>query len=245
MKHVILAAGMGTRLFPITLETPKVLLNVGSTTLLGHQIENSLRAKDIHEIMVVAGYKNQAIEEYLRKNFGAEASISTAFNPDFRINNPIYSIKVAMPTVESDDFLITNGDVYYTHSLLRRLIAQEEGVTMVISPYRDQTERAMSAHVSNGRMVAIHPHPPENDSYESPGLVVVKGEEARNVFYHSTARLYKRYLGETHYWHDILNEVKLEVPIKTIMIDSETWGEVDNKEDLISVDRLSRKLYED
>lgn len=236
---------MGTRLFPITLEIPKVLLPVGSTTLLKHQVETSLRVSEIDQIVVVTGYKSHLVEAYLAKHFGDKGNITTVFNSHFEINNPIYSIECAMPGTPNDDFLLTNGDVYYPPSLLRQIVSQGEGVTMVISPYRDQTNRAMSVHFSQDRMVAIYPHAPERDSYESPGIVVVKGSEARNAFYHATKRLYKRYLGEPHFWHDILNEVKLEIPIKTLRVNDEMWGEVDDREDLESLERLSRNLYDD
>jgi choline kinase len=245
MKHIILAAGMGTRLFPDTLETPKVLLPIAGRTLLFHQIHHSLGEDEIKHIVVVTGYKSEQVDDYIVKNFKNELRVTTVFNSDFEINNPIYSLIAAMPEIEDEDFLITNGDVYYPPSLLREVVAQPEGISMVISPYRDRSSRAMSVHFSQGRMVAIYPHAPELDSYESPGIVFVKGSEARNIFFHATERLYKRHLGQPHFWHDILNEAKLEMPIQTLTVREDIWGEVDEQDDLESVEKLSRDTYGD
>ena len=242
MRHIILAAGMGTRLFPTTLDLPKVLLKVGGTTLLSNQVDISLRFTIITQITVVTGYLAEQINEYIAK-LQSNNRVNTVYNEHFTINNPIYSLYVAMPVAYDEDFMITNGDVYYGQSLMRHFIeTSETGITMAISPYRDHSGRAMTVHVSQGRMVAIYPHAPERDAYESPGIVVVKGEEARNVFYHSMARLYKRYLGQPHYWHDILNEAKLEFPIQVQMIGEEAWGEVDTESDLAQVNEARARI---
>ncbi len=242
MRHIILAAGMGTRLFPITLDLPKVLISVGGTTLLANQVDISLRFSRITEITVVTGYLAEKINEYVAK-LQSNNRVNTVYNENFMINNPIYSLHAAMSLTYDEDFMITNGDVYYGQSLVRHFIeTSSTGITMAISPYRDLSGQAMTVHVSQDRMVAIYPHAPESDAYESPGIVVVKGEEARNVFYHSMMRLYKRYLGQPHYWHDILNEAKLELPIQFQMIGEETWGEVDTESDVIQVNDVRRRI---
>lgn len=242
MRHVILAAGLGTRLFPATLDLPKVLIPVAGTTLLANQLDVSLRIKEISQITVVTGYKSALIDDYIAK-LDSEGKVSSVYNPDFEINNPIYSLQVAMPQAYDEDFLVTNGDVYYGQSLIRKLLENcGDGVSLMVSPYRDYSGQAMSVHVESGRMVAIYPHAPEANAYESPGIVLVKGDEARNVFYHSLVRLYKRHLGQAHYWHDILNEVKLELKIKVQVVGEEEWGEVDTESDLSKVNEVGRRI---
>ena len=55
MKGIILAAGMGTRLRPLTLNTPKSLIEIKGETLIERQIR-FLREKGVEEIVVVTGY---------------------------------------------------------------------------------------------------------------------------------------------------------------------------------------------
>lgn len=242
MRHIILAAGKGIRLLPATLELPKVLLKVGSTTLLANQVDVSSRLETISQIVVVTGYLSEAIEAYVRE-LGNDRHVSTIFNENFEINNPIYSLYAVIGPESTDDLLITNGDVYYGQALIRQILSESKtGITMAISHYRDHSGRAMTVHVSDGRMVSIYPHAPESNAFESPGIVVVKGDEARNVFYHSMVRLYKRHLGQPHFWHDILNEAKLELPIQTHLISDESWGEVDTASDLALLNTTSGRI---
>ena len=55
MRAILLAAGMGTRLRPLTLDTPKSLIEVNGRPLLERQIE-FLRERGVEEIIVVTGY---------------------------------------------------------------------------------------------------------------------------------------------------------------------------------------------
>ena len=62
MIGVILVAGMGTRLMPLTKDIPKALLEINNTTLLERMIKNCINV-DINKFIVIAGYnKNQVIE---------------------------------------------------------------------------------------------------------------------------------------------------------------------------------------
>ena len=66
MRAILLAAGMGTRLRPLTLTTPKSLISVNGQPMLERQIE-FLKEKGIDEIIVVTGYLNEKFE-YLKEN---------------------------------------------------------------------------------------------------------------------------------------------------------------------------------
>ena len=61
MRAIILAAGMGTRLRPITLTTPKSLIKIGNETLIERQI-HFLREKGIDEIIIVTGHLAEKFE---------------------------------------------------------------------------------------------------------------------------------------------------------------------------------------
>ena len=63
MKAIILAAGLGSRLMPLTKEMPKSMLKVGGKPILEWIVEN-LKSCGIHEIFIVTGYKQDKIKEY-------------------------------------------------------------------------------------------------------------------------------------------------------------------------------------
>ena len=66
LKGVILAAGDGGRLLPITLKTPKVLLEVAGRPIIQYPLE-ALHASGVDNIAVVVGYKSEAIIDHLER----------------------------------------------------------------------------------------------------------------------------------------------------------------------------------
>ena len=86
MKAIILAAGMGTRLRPITLTTPKSLIEVAGTSLIERQIE-FLRAKGIEDIIVVTGYLAEKFD-FLKDQYG----VTLIHNDQYESYNNFYTM---------------------------------------------------------------------------------------------------------------------------------------------------------
>ena len=86
MRAILLAAGMGTRLRPLTLDTPKSLVEVNGKPMLETQIE-FLKAKGINEIIVVTGYLNKKFE-YLKDKY----EVKLVHNDKYDIYNNIYTM---------------------------------------------------------------------------------------------------------------------------------------------------------
>ena len=70
MRAILLAAGMGTRLRPLTLKTPKPLIKVNGESMIEKQIK-SLKEIGIDEIIVVTGYLNEKFE-FLKEKYGVK-----------------------------------------------------------------------------------------------------------------------------------------------------------------------------
>lgn len=70
MRAILLAAGMGTRLRPLTIDTPKSLINVNGKPMLETQIE-FLKEKGIDDIIVVTGYLSEKFE-YIKEKYGVK-----------------------------------------------------------------------------------------------------------------------------------------------------------------------------
>ncbi|MGC8812291.1 MAG: bifunctional sugar-1-phosphate nucleotidylyltransferase/acetyltransferase [Candidatus Aenigmatarchaeota archaeon] len=107
MKAVILAAGKGTRAFPLTENKPKCMLNVLNRPLLYYIVEK-LKNLGIEEMGIVVGYKDKKIKEYFGKNFKyfkQKKLLGTA--------NALYQAR----NFVDGKFLVLNGDVYFEDSL--------------------------------------------------------------------------------------------------------------------------------
>lgn len=110
MRAILLAAGMGTRLRPLTLETPKSLIEINGKPLLERQVE-FLKEKGINEIIVVTGYLNEKFE-YLKEKYG----VKLVFNDKYDIYNNIYSMYLVREYL-ADSYVI-DADVYINRNFI-------------------------------------------------------------------------------------------------------------------------------
>lgn len=110
MKAIILAAGKSSRLYPITLERPKCLLEVGKQSIIERQID-MLNKQGIDDILVVVGYK----KEVIRDAVGDKVRYAE-YNDYEKTNNlfTLWSIKDEL----DDDFILLFSDVIIEENIL-------------------------------------------------------------------------------------------------------------------------------
>ena len=109
MRAMILAAGLGKRMQPLTDDLPKPLLKVGEKTLIEHQIER-LVAGGVTGIVINHFYLGGMIEELLGNGSKYGTSISYSKEP-IRLETAGGIIK-ALPKLEDDCFLVVNADIW-------------------------------------------------------------------------------------------------------------------------------------
>ncbi len=124
MKAMILAAGLGTRMRPLTLTTPKPLLAVGDKRLIEYHIER-LVAAGVTDLVINHAWLGQQIEDYLGtgERYGARIQYSAESEP----LETGGGIRKAMPLLCEDGdnpFILINGDLFSTHPLSRLLDVQ-------------------------------------------------------------------------------------------------------------------------
>jgi HAD superfamily hydrolase (TIGR01450 family) len=119
MKAVILAAGIGSRLRPITDKKPKTLIEVNGKAMLGY-ILDALQDSSIKEIGVCTGYRESLIKEYCCSNY-PQLSFSFFSNCEYAVTNNMYSLYLAKEFLD-DDFLLMNADLVFSKSIIERLM---------------------------------------------------------------------------------------------------------------------------
>lgn len=110
MIGVILAAGMAKRLRPLTDTKPKCLLEVGSSTLLQRTVD-AMIAVGIREIVVVTGYREEMIRDFLLTYHSSLITYHFLHNADYAHNNNIYSLWMAGQVVRGREFLLMDSDI--------------------------------------------------------------------------------------------------------------------------------------
>lgn len=111
---IILAAGVGSRLRPLTADRPKCLLDVGGQTLLDRQLE-ALRRAGVLDVAIVTGYRGDQIRARV------DASVRIIDSPRFEDTNSLYSLWLARDCL-TGGAVILNSDVLAPSALFSRLL---------------------------------------------------------------------------------------------------------------------------
>lgn len=123
MKAVILGAGQGTRLRPITNTIPKCMVQFGGRALLDWQ-EAALMGSSVTALAVVAGYKADVIQETGRH---------VIYNPRFEDTNMVESLMCARDWLKgTEDLIISYGDIIYQPDVVNTLISSPGEIAVVI-----------------------------------------------------------------------------------------------------------------
>lgn len=152
MKAVILAAGMASRLRPLTDDRPKCLLRVGSRCLLQRTVD-SLVAAGVTSLVIVTGYRGGMIRLFLTANYPG-MDISYIDNADYETTNNIFSLYLARPRVDGEDFLLLDSDILFDGRIIPRLL-QTEGPTLAVNSHKLGDEEIKVITDGSGKVAQI------------------------------------------------------------------------------------------
>ena len=151
MIGVILAAGMGTRLMPLTKEIPKALLKIKETTLLERMIKNCINA-DISKFIVVVGYnKDKVIDLCPEIAEKYDIEIKTIVNEKYDVTNTSVSTYLASKYIEEneqEDFILVNGDNVVDPEIISRL-SKSTNTGMIIDNFKELNEESFKLIIAN------------------------------------------------------------------------------------------------
>lgn len=243
MKLIILAAGKGERLMPLTCNTPKPLLDVGNgRTLIETQITSVKHSGVIEEIVLVIGYLGGQIEAKL-ETFNSEMAIKTLFNPFFSVSNNLMSLWLARNEM-NDDFLVTNGDNLFSPDVFEQFVkTTDNGIHLAVSKKNQFDYDDMRVSVKDDVIARVSKQIPLEESHaESPGLLLVRGLQARKVFISHLERIVRRPESLNAFWLELFNQLYQNgIPTKPWWFDAQNkWQEIDFHGDMDQLKQLIR-----
>ncbi len=124
MKAIILAAGMASRLRPLTLHTPKSLLTIDGKSLLQRSMD-ALIQNGIKDFVIVTGYLHEKIEAFVKEQYADTISVKFIYNNVYDSTNNIYSLWLARPEAEGEDFLLLDSDLLYDPQIITEVMANK------------------------------------------------------------------------------------------------------------------------
>jgi len=124
MQGVILAAGDGTRLAPLTLAQPKPLVRVLGRPLLDYTLD-AFVAANICDLILVVGYKEEQIRDWVGDGRRYGARVTYVSNPDYELENAT-SLYAARAAIAGNVFVLAMADHMISPRILGALCARDE-----------------------------------------------------------------------------------------------------------------------
>ena len=121
MKAIVLAAGEGKRLQPLTLSSPKCLVNLFGKSILEWQLQ-VFRSCNINDISIVTGYLKDMIKF---------DDVTYFENPKFSTTNMVETLFCAKDKLE-DSVIVSYGDIIFQKDVLQKLINSKDDISVVI-----------------------------------------------------------------------------------------------------------------
>ena len=236
MKALILAAGLGSRLAPITNEVPKSMVPVNGKPILVKQIEN-LHENNIYDITIITGYKSNVIEELIKNNY---PDIKIIKSVDYENTNNMYSAYLSMDIMKDNDFLMMNADVFYDSSVIKSLLEFDHD-NAVVTDIGNYLEESMKVIEKDGNLIEISKQITKEDALGASIDVYKFSKEAGNLFFENCKK-YIEVEKQLKLWSEIaLNDTFKQIEFKACPLNGR-WLEIDNHDDLKAAEDLFKDM---
>ena len=238
-KAIILVAGLGSRLKPLTDEVPKCLTEVNGKAILEHSL--SILEKDgIDETVVVVGYLGDTVIDKIGHKYG-NMEITYLWNEIYDETNTMYSAWLAREYLEQGALLI-EGDTVFEEALIKRVLQTPQDKTFWVGDrFRREYLGSMSITDNKNRIVDLKIVREElkeykDNYYKSTGILKITPEYGK---------MFSKWLdddvkkGNVQIYYDIVIEKHLkDDPIYVYDITGGIWNEIDSLDDLRKTEKI-------
>ncbi len=232
IKAIILSAGQGRRLLPLTENMPKCLLPVSEKPVLAWQID-ALLAVDINDITIITGFQVALIEALLQQRYANYPKIKILFNPFYEVADNLASCWIARAEMHGD-FLLLNGDTVIESALLSKVLNSEPApITLSVDDKDTYDADDMKVQLDADRWVKQVSKivPPHQVNAESIGLIYFRGQGVH--MFRDAVEVALRHPAELKSWYlSIIDRLAQQHLVNSCSIKGFRWCEIDFIEDL-------------
>ena len=235
---ILLSAGQGSRLLPLTAERPKCLIEFSGRSLIGWQVEMLARA-GVKRIDVVTGFMTDMVDEHLAAIADPRIEVVTHFNPFYKVADNLGSCWIVREQMDGD-FLILNGDTLVGEDIVRRV--QEDGkwpITVTVDVKHEYDSDDMKVQREGERLRRIGKTlAPDVTNAESIGFLAFRGEGAV-LFREAVRAAMRRPEGVQHWYLKVIDTLADTGKVGTVSIQGMDWAEVDYLNDIEAASLLT------
>jgi L-glutamine-phosphate cytidylyltransferase len=233
-KAIILSAGKGSRLHPLTDDKPKCLIDFSGKSLLEWQLD-ALEAAGISDVVIVTGFREDLVDAVAARRVG----VRTLFNPFYHVADNLGSVWMARGEFDRDTLLM-NGDTLVSKPLLAKLLASASAPITVTVDEKDEYDADDMKVLRDGtRLLRIGKAlEPGEYNAESIGLLAFR-DGGGGLFVDQVDRMMRTSEGTRRWYLRAIDALASEVEVQTVSIKGEAWQEVDFPEDLAKAEALT------
>lgn len=228
---ILLSAGQGSRMLPLTVDRPKCLIDFSGKSLLAWQIEMLARG-GVRRIDVVTGFMTDMVDAAIAAIDDPRVTITTRFNPFYKVADNLGSCWIAREAMEGD-FLILNGDTLVSEELVAKVQSGSEwpiAVTVDVKDAYDSDDMKVWREGEQLRRIGKTLTAAESNA-ESIGFLAFRGEGSQ--LFREAVRAYMRTPeGVQHWYLKVIDSLAHTGKVGTVSIEGLGWAEVDFLNDI-------------
>jgi choline kinase len=238
-KVVILSAGQGKRLSPLTDDRPKCLVELSGRTVLHWQLAN-LASVGVTEAVVVTGFRADRVDEEIARLDLPSMNVRTLFNPFYALSDNLATCWLARAEFAGGSLLL-NGDSLIESAIAERLMAAPAAdITVTIDRKSGYDADDMKVLTEGDTLKAIGKTITEYDA-ESIGFLRFSGAGAA-LFTRYVEAIIRRPEGLKRWYLSVINEIAQDTgKVRVQSIQGLDWAEMDFPEDIPGNQALARK----
>jgi choline kinase len=228
---ILLSAGQGSRMLPLTAERPKCMIDFSGRTLIEWQIEMLARG-GVKHIDVVTGFMTDMVDALLAGIDDPRVTIATRFNPFYKVADNLGSCWIVREQMRGD-FLILNGDTLVSEEIVTR-VQQDHGwpiaVTVDVKDAYDSDD--MKVERDGDRLARIGKTlTAQQSNAESIGFLAFR-DEGVDLFRETVRKAMRTPEGVQHWYLKVIDSLAPTGKVGTVSIEGQEWAEVDFLNDI-------------
>ena len=240
---MLLSAGQGRRLLPLTAERPKCAIEFFGRTVVEWQID-ALFDAGFEAVTVVLGYGADRVEGLLERRYGGRG-VRTIYNPFYRLTDNLATCWIAREAM-GDDFLLVNGDTLFEPRLAQALVdAVEAPITLTVDHKGAYDSDDMKVVTDEqGRPQRIGKQLPVAEvSAESIGMIAFSGV-GPELFRQAVERFMRSDDALSLWYLSVVDELAGLSHVGAWSVGDRLWSEMDDHDDLADVEKVIAAIAE-
>jgi len=231
---LLLAAGTGSRLRPLTTNSPKCLTMVGGYSILERLI-HILRLQGIKRLIVVIGHQGDRIRDFLQDK-AIDIQVDYITNPLYKTTNNIYSLWLARQKI-SEPFLLVESDLIFEFAMLNDMLQPDKIAISNRLPWMNGTTVELNA-AKKVTTFNLKPRPHNNHQYKTVNIYSFSLPTWHKIEEQLSHHIHAKNLNDYYevVFADMIANGSLS--LNAVFFNEERWYEIDSMIDLSAAEKL-------